>query len=154
MVFVDDGRQAVDQRADIDAADALPRVLGDELRNVGLQPLALGRGRRCAEVPHRLGDGLRIAMHRCEEQVLDGLAQIVVQPLDHAAIEHSHDAIGQEHEVPGMRIRVVKAITEDHLQVHVRAAPRELVHLRVRTGEYLDLRHERALESLHGQDAS
>jgi len=70
------------------------------------------------------------------------------------AIEHSHDAIGQEHEVPGMRIRVVKAIAEDHLQVHVRAAPRELVHLRVRTGEDLDLRHERALESLHGQDAS
>jgi hypothetical protein len=46
-------------------------------------------------------------MHRGEEQVLDGLAQIVVQALDHAAIEHSHDAIRQEHEVPGMRIRVV-----------------------------------------------
>ena len=93
-------------------------------------------------------------MHRREEQVLDGFAQIVVQALDHAAIEHSHDVIGQEHEVPGMRIRVVIAITEDHLHVHARAAPRELVHLRVRTGEYLDVRHEHTLESLHGQDAS
>jgi hypothetical protein len=79
---------------------------------------------------------------------------IVVQPLDHAAVEHSHNAIGQEHEVPEMRIRVAEAITEDHLQVHVRAAPRELAHLRVRTGEYLDLRHEHDLQSFHGQDAS
>jgi hypothetical protein len=74
----------------------------------------------------------------------DRLAQIVVQPLDHAEVEHSHDALGQEHEVPGMWIRVIKAITEDHLQLHVRAAPRELAHLRVRSGEYLDLRHEHA----------
>ena len=53
-----------------------------------------------------------------------------------------------------MGIRVVEAIAEDHLQVHVRAAPRELVHLGIRAGKYLDPGHQHALESLHRQDAS
>jgi hypothetical protein len=93
-------------------------------------------------------------MHRCEKQVFDGLAQIVVQRLDHPAVEHAHDAIGQAHEVPGMRIRVVEAVAEDHLEVHVRAAPRELAQLRVRPGGDRELRQEDAVESLHGQHAS
>ena len=73
-------------------------------------------------------------MHGGEQQVLDRLAQVVVQPLHHAAIEHSHDAVRQEHEVPGMRVRVAERVPEDHFPVHVRAAARELVHLRVRPG--------------------
>ena len=61
--------------------------------------------------------------------------ELFLQPANHAAVEHSHHAPGQEHEVAGMRVGVVERIAGDHLEIHVRAPAREFVEIGARGGQ-------------------
>ena len=109
-----------------------PRVVGDEVRDVRPQLVARRVGRRRAEPQENLRQVRRAGIHHGHQHVLDGFRQLFVQPAHHAAVQHPHHPARQQHQVPRMRVGVVKGVAEDHLQVHVGAAPRELVQVRAR----------------------
>ena len=81
----------------------------------------------------------------------DVAAQALVEPLHHAAIEHADHGTGQHHQVSGMRIGVIEAVAEDHLEVEVRAAPREILAVEARALQGGDIGDEHPFEELHGQ---
>jgi hypothetical protein len=69
---------------------------------------------------------LSIVFDNAEQQSLDFITQVVIDAANLPAIHDTDDVSGQQNQITGMRIRMIKAVTEDHFQIHVGAAPRKL----------------------------
>ena len=75
--------------------------------------------RRLANPHHLLRQFTGIPHHRGKQHVLDPLAETGVDPAHHARVEHTHDTPFQKHQIAGVRIRMVKSIPENHIEIHV-----------------------------------
>ena len=81
-----------------------------------------------------VGQAAGIAVAGCHEHLGDPLAQLVVDPANHPAVEHSHLAAGQHQDVPGVGVGMVETVAKDHLHEYAGPAAGQLVAVDVTGG--------------------
>ena len=75
---------------------------------------------------------LGVEVAQGDEHFAQALVQPLVDPADHAEIQQPDPAPLHHQQVAGVRIGVVEAVVEDHLQADGRAAPGDLVGVHAR----------------------
>ena len=78
--------------------------------------------RQFAQLHYGIEQAVGIIVDCCHQQILDLFTKFFVDAADHTAIEHADHRILQDHQVAGMRIRVIETVPKDHFQEHVGAA--------------------------------
>ena len=127
----------VQRPAQVELVQRLAGVVREEVGHVEAQRRAVQVGRRLAEPQDHRGHVLGVEVAQGDEHFADVFVQPLVDPADHAEIQQPDRAAVHHHQVAGMRIGMVEAVVEDHLQADGRAAPGDLVGVDARRGQPL-----------------
>jgi hypothetical protein len=149
VVTTDDLDEVAQGRPDTNFVQRHAGVVGHEVLQIGAELLPCAISRHRAESQHLFGDEMRILLHDAEQQCLHLIAQIFFNAPHHAAIDHTDDIARQQDEVSRMRIGMVKAIAEDHFEIHVRSTSGELAQVLAALLQGLHITAEHAFQPLH-----
>ena len=121
-----DVRHPVQRGTQVELVERLIGEVVDEV--VDLRPQALRVGRRGrSEGGDRLRQPAGVAVVDGDDQRFEPVAHVLVEPADHAGVEDAEHAAVQHQVVPRVRVGVVEAVLEDHLQVDAGGPHRQVV---------------------------
>ena len=106
-------------------------VDGDRLyvTDLGSQSVTVEVIRHGTESDDVVGQFLGSLGNSSEQHAFEVFPQLIIQSPHHATVQHSDNATGQQQEVPRMRISMIEAVAEQHLEVHPSTSLGELTQV-------------------------
>ncbi len=148
---MDKARHRRQRPADIELPHRFQAVLRKHLEQIGTEAVAVEIDRRLAGDGDRVGQSRSIAIGGGEKDFDDPLPQFIVDPPDHAAVENADPLPGQHEDIPRMRIGMIEAVAEDHLDEHAGAPAGKGVAVNIRLPQVLGIPDAHSVEPLHRQ---
>src|ERR1019366_844401 len=124
-----------------------------EVLDDALAHALVDRARDEAHLPERLHQAIGVAAEDALEELRDALAHLRTELGDGSEVEQDDRAVRLDQEVPGVRIRVVDAVDEDHLAVEAHDPPGHVFLVDAERVEPRDVADLHALDERRGQDA-
>ncbi len=140
--------------ADVELADGFGSVFLEQLADIGAERAAIEIARRAADARYRVDQAVGIAVGGGHQNVFNLLSEFIVDPPDHPRIQQADPAAGQNDNVSGMGIGVIKAVAEDHLDEDVGPAPGQLLAIHIELIQMFRVGDRPAFEVLHRQHAA
>jgi len=153
LVAVDDLRHVVERLAQLQVLQRLRRVIAQEVGNVHCQGPFVQVRRRLAHAHNDVGQQRDVAAGDGQEHLFDVLPQPLLDAADHAEVHQSDTVAGQQHEVSRVRVRVIKPLLEDHVQVELCASTRDFLQVEPFGQQPLFLLELDAVHTFHRQHA-
>jgi hypothetical protein len=121
LVVVHDLHPGRHHRGHVQVADTTAEVAVEPGLDLTRQPVAIKVARRAGQLDHDVHQLIHVPGGHGYQQRLELIAARAAQMSDVAEVEDGQvTPVGQQ-EVPRVRVRVVKPVAEDHLQVDVRS---------------------------------
>ena len=131
LVAADDLGHFVQGRREVEIAEADVAVVGDEIGHLQPQGRVVQPDRHGPQPHDDRGQLLRVLGEDGQQQVFDRLAQQFVDPADHAEVDQPDRVVGQQDQIARVRIGVIKAVGENHLQKQIGSLAGDLVHVEI-----------------------
>ena len=150
-VVVDEPQQVVEHRGARDRPRA--EVPGHEARERALELLVVDAPAQRRDAEQRLAQGLGIVVGDTDHDVADRGLLDRIDDTGCTEVDQPEPAVGQHHDVPGMRVGVVAAVDEHLLQHRAQERVGELDGGRAHGEEVARVAHAAAVEPFHHEDA-